>query len=267
MEAATTKPSSSSRGGPKPYFETQGAALYLGESLRVLPHLPACCAAATITDPPYASGGLSAGERAADPESKYCQDNGALGRPSFSGDARDQRSYLFWSTLWMSELVRIVRPSGYGLVFCDWRQLPTVSDVVQAAGWVWRGIIPWNKGRGARAPHKGYFRHQCEYVVWSTNGRCLKRTTDGPLDGCFSETVRQADKFHLTGKPTPLMRELIRCVDPGELVIDPFAGSGTTGVACLQLGRRFIGVELSEAYCEIAARRLEAAAAEGILAA
>lgn len=245
--------------GLTPYFECEGAALFHGEALRVLRNLPDGIAAAAITDPPYSSGGMSIAERSLDPRDKYCHQSRDLGRPSFAGDNRDQRSYAFWATLWMAELQRIVRRDGYGLVFTDWRQLPTVTDILQAAGWIWRGIVPWDKGRGARAPHKGYFRHQCEYVAWSTNGRCLKRETDGPLDGCFRVTLRHADKHHMTGKPTELLRDLVRCVDPGELVIDPFAGSGTTGVACLQSARRFIGIEQSEAYCEIAARRLEAA--------
>jgi len=260
---AQTKRSPALPVGPKPYFQSRGAVLYCGEALRILPAVPAAIAAAALTDPPYSSGGLFASDRTADVVSKYCQQNDSRGRPTFSGDNRDQRSYRFWSVLWMGELQRIVRPTGYGLVFSDWRQLPTVSDAMQAAGWIWRGVVAWNKGRGARAPHKGYFKHQCEYVLWATNGRCAKRETDGPLDGCFQESVRQADKHHVTGKPTALLRELVRCTDPGELVLDPFAGSGTTGVACLETGRRFLGIELSEPYCEIAARRLEAAERQG----
>lgn len=264
---ATRKRSSSHETELKPYFQNERATLYCGEALRVLPRLPSACVAAAITDPPYSSGGQTAGERARDPREKYCHNGEDLGRPSFSGDNRDQRSFRMWATLWMAEAQRVLRPEGYCLVFSDWRQLPTMTDVLQAGGLIWRGVIAWDKGRGARSPHKGYFRHQCEYIAWATNGRCPKRLSDGPLDGCYRETVRQADKFHMTGKPTPLMRELVRCVDPDDLVLDPFAGSGTTGVACLQSGRRFVGIELSQAYCEIAARRLEAATAEGLSAA
>lgn len=47
-------------------------------------------------------------------------------------------------------------------------QLPSTTDAVQIGELIWRGIIAWDKGRCARAPHKGYFRHQCEYVVWAT---------------------------------------------------------------------------------------------------
>ena len=61
----------------------------------------------------------------------------------------------------------------------------------------------------------------------------------------------------MTSKPEGLMIELVRLfTDPGELVLDPFMGSGTTLVAAKQLGRRAIGIELEEKYCEIAAKRL-----------
>jgi len=77
--------------------------------------------------------------------------------------------------------------------------------------------------------------------------------------GCIHEHVHRADKHHLTGKPTVVMKHLVQCVPVGARVLDLFAGSCTTGVACALTGRAFIGCELSEEYCEIGARRLEAA--------
>jgi len=68
---------------------------------------------------------------------------------------------------------------------------------------------------------------------------------------------QRGDKPHPTTKPLPLMRELVELfTDRDELVLDPFAGSGSTGVACNQLGRRFLGWELSAEYHAIAERRL-----------
>jgi len=54
--------------------------------------------------------------------------------------------------------------------------------------------VAWDKGRGSRAPHKGYFRHQCEYVVWGTKGAAIQLEHDGPFDGCIQAVVkREAD--------------------------------------------------------------------------
>jgi site-specific DNA-methyltransferase (adenine-specific) len=128
---------------------------------------------------------------------------------------------------------------------------------VQIGGVVWRGVIAWDKGRGARAPRKGYFRHQCEYILWGSKDAVPLPQHDGPFDGCIHATVLQSDKFHLTGKPTQLMRELARPVTPGGIILDPFMGSGTTGVAAIMSGRRFIGIEQESAYVQIARERLE----------
>ncbi len=249
----------------KPYFQRGGITLFHGESLRLLEQLPTGVAAAAITDPPYSSGGMTAGERARDPREKYCHNGKDLGRPSFGGDMRDQRSHKYWSTLWCDQLRRLVQDTGYCMIFSDWRQLPTMTDVMQAGGFVWRGVVAWNKGRGARAPHKGYFRHQAEYIIWGTNGKCRKAEHAGPFDGCIDQTVLQRDKHHMTGKPTEVMKQLVEVVPPGGLIVDPFNGSATTGVACALTGRRYIGIEQSEEYCEISAKRLEAAIAGEIL--
>ena len=144
-------------------------------------------------------------------------------------------------------------------MFSDWRQLPQASDALQSGGFVWRGLVAWDKTGAARSPHTGYFRHQCEYVLWGTKGKCLKAPGRGPWPGCYREPVRQSDKHHLNGKPTQLMRDLVQCVPPDGLILDPFMGSGTTGVAALHEGRRFIGIEQDPGYFEVAKRGMEKA--------
>jgi len=234
--------------------------LIRGESEDVLPQLPAGFADCLIADPPYCSGGmLPATRMTATVEAKYCHSGVQVERPTFSGDSRDQHAFFAWSTLWLRLCRRAVRVGGYVLIFVDWRQVPTMSDALQAAGWTWRGLLAWDKGRGSRAPHKGYFRHQCEFIVWGTNGPCAIADEIGPLDGCFRVPVTRTDKHHTTGKPTALMAELVARIPAGGIVLDNFAGSSSTGVAALLNGRRFVGVELSDEYAAIGADRLRAA--------
>jgi site-specific DNA-methyltransferase (adenine-specific) len=135
-----------------------------------------------------------------------------------------------------------------------------VTDAIQVAGWIWRGVAVWDKTEGAR-PQMGRFRSQCEYMVWGTNGPSNKHDDEsvGVLPGCFRHFAHQADRFHLTGKPTPLMADVVKICRPGGLVLDPFAGSGTTLVAALATGRSALGFELSEEYAAIARRRCRAA--------
>jgi len=230
-----------------------------GDSLEILKRLPDNSVDAVITDPPYSSGGQTHADRAKDPTEKYQQTNNKIvHRPSFPGDNRDARSWLHWCTLWISECHRIVKPGGYFLMFSDWRQLPAASDAIQFGNFTWRGTIAWDKTEGSRAPHKGYFRHQCEYIIWGTKGACLKAVHAGPFPGCFRFSVKQSDKHHLTGKPTPLMERLVEVVPPGSLILDPFAGSGTTLVAAKNTGRDYIGIEKEKGYWSIAVDRLTA---------
>lgn len=229
--------------------------LHAGDSLPRLVHMPDASVDAVITDPPYCSGGASARTRTLDPVKKYQQTGTQRQYPTFGGDNRDQRSYFAWATLWLAECYRIARETAPCLVFIDWRQLPVMTDAVQAAGWVWRGVVPWDKTEGAR-PNKGGFRAQAEYVIWATKGPVAVRPDSPCMPGVFRQVVRQADKHHLTGKPTQLMRELVRIVQPGGTVLDPFMGSGTTGVAALQAGLSFIGIEASPEIFSIAEQRI-----------
>ena len=235
------------------------AIIHQGEMLKILQTLPDASVDAVITDPPYSSGGFSRDDNARPVADKYQQSGHQRQYPDFQGDSRDQRSYLVWCSLWIDECQRILKPGGYFLAFTDGRQLPVMTDAVQCGGIVWRGLVVWDKGRGARAPHKGYFRHQAEYVVWGTKGPAIIAEHDGPFEGVIRETVLQSDKWHTTGKPTALMRELVRCVPPGGTVLDPFAGSGSTGVAAVQAGLNFIGIEREAAYVQIARDRIQAA--------
>lgn len=243
-------------------WESGGIALHRGDVLHLARSLPAASLDLILADPPYCSGGGTLAERQRDPAEKYCQNGDAKGRASFAGDARDQRSFTWWATQWLALCREAAKDSAYCLVFIDWRQLPSMTDALQAAGWTWRGLIAWDKGRGSRAPHKGFFRHQCEYLVWGTNGKVPRPLDRGPYDGCYHESVRKNDKFHLTGKPTALLRQLVRIVPAGGLILDPFAGSATTLVAAVKEGRRGIGFELSPEYFAIGRSRIAEAQAE-----
>lgn len=138
-------------------------------------------------------------------------------------------------------------------MFSDWRQLPSASDALQGGGWIWRGIVPWDKTAQAR-PQKGWFRAQCEYVLTATLGTLgqeQKRT--GPcLEGVWIENVRIPEKVHQTQKPVGIYEFLLSVVAADALVCDPFMGSGTAGVACARAGQRFIGIDNEPENCRIA---------------
>lgn len=233
--------------------------LYQGDALAVLVDLPTASVDALITDPPYSSGGMTRGDRVGfDPTTKYLNtgsNNQNLHR--FAGDNRDQRGYAFWCALWLSEALRVLRPGGVAVIFTDWRQLPTTTDILQAGGFVWRGIVPWSKPNSR--PQAGRFSAQCEYVVWGSAGPMPVDYTDDCLPG-FLHAMPPRDREHMTEKPVSVLRELVRICPLDGVVLDPFMGTGTTGVAAMTENRRFIGVEITEHFAELARQRCLTAA-------
>lgn len=230
--------------------------LHHGESLSFLRTLPTASVDAVITDPPYSSGGIHMTARTMrTTRDKYAVMDARPEHQGFSGDNRDQRSWVLWCTLWLAECLRVTKPGAPVVLFTDWRQLPSTTDYLQAAGATWRGVFPWRKPAG-RPSGPGRFRNAAEFAVWGSNGTMPAREEVGYLPGYHIESIRKADKHHLTGKPTALMRQIVQICPSGGVILDPFAGSGTTGVAALQEGRQFVGAELSADNVTIATRRL-----------
>jgi site-specific DNA-methyltransferase (adenine-specific) len=245
-----------------PYYEDEFVQLWHGEAFSVLRDLPPGCIDALITDPPYSSGGAFRGDRAADPIAKYRGNvDGQIVRhlDSFAGDTRDQRAWMSWVGAWGYETFRVMAPSRPAHIFCDWRQVGAAIDAVQIAGFVYRGLLTWDKTAGAGGrPMRGRFRQHSEFIVWGSSGPMDDPSSQFPGSVITVDSESHTRREHPTQKPVGLIEELLRVVpdDSHRPILDPFAGSGSTLVAAKQHGRKAIGVELNERYCEIAARRL-----------
>ena len=227
-----------------------------GEALAALRDLPDASVDALITDPPYSSGGMVRGDRAAAAEhGKYSGTAKVQLFAEFTGDSRDQRGYAYWCALWLGECLRIVKPGGVALLFTDWRQLPATSDALQAGGFVWRGLVPWAKTQFR--PQSGRFAAQCEYVLWGSHGPMPVDHSAECFPGFYSAPPPPSKgRDHMSQKPLEVMRQLVQIAPKGGTVLDPFMGSGTTGVAAVLEGRDFIGVEMTRHYFDVAERRI-----------
>jgi site-specific DNA-methyltransferase (adenine-specific) len=234
-----------------------------GDALEILRSLPPGEVDAVVADPPYASGGTSNAERIEQaPSTKYVTTGAYVCGPDFVGDNRDQRSHILWSTLWLTAARRAAKPGAVLVIFSDWRQYPATADALQAGGWTWRGTVVWAK-RTAR-PRRGAFRNGAEFALWATNGP-FHPVEDAPyLPGVIeAASPRGAQRVHITQKPLDLLDVMVRVAPPNGLVLDPFAGSGTTGVAAIRACRRFLGIEVVPSYAEMARIRIREAAEEG----
>lgn len=233
------------------------ATVHRAEALAFLANQPAGSVDAVITDPPYSSGGMTRSDRNQSVHAKYVQSDaktGSVDLQAFAGDGRDQRGYSHWMALWLAEALRVAKPGAAVCLFTDWRQLPATTDAIQAGGWIWRGIVPWHKP--SARPTQGRFTAACEYVVWGTAGPRPLGSLDGKALPGFYQASPPRDREHITQKPLDVMRALVKIAPPGGTVLDPFAGSGQTGVAAVLEGRDFLGAEITEHYHEVAERRI-----------
>ncbi len=208
---------------------------------------------AVITDPPYASGGRTQAEKKKSTPEKYSS-MGENAPPAFEGDAKDQRSWTRWAAEWLSDARKVCKEGAPVCVFIDWRQFPALTDALQWAGWIWRGAAVWDKGNSR--PQKGRFRQQAEYIVWGSNGPMPVNRAVPCLPGVFKYGNPQ-NRIHLTEKPLALMQEIVKITEPGGLILDPFAGSGTTVLAAVLEGYRAVGMEVTAEYAGLAVERIE----------
>lgn len=149
------------------------------------------------------------------------------------------------------EFMRITKGSGY--VFCGWEQISKIISIVRREGLSNR-LCCWRKTNPSPMNGQSIWLSGAEYCVYfknknaTFNAHCKNVVWDFPCG---------RGKVHPTEKPIKLFKYLVNVSsNENDMVCDPFVGSGTTGVACKELGRNFIGIEIDPKYFEIAQRRI-----------
>jgi len=222
------------------------ATLYLGDCREILPTLGKVDA--VVTDPPFDPEAHTPNRRA---RKGGLVQNAPLDFAPLGDVVRD------FVGAWVGESCR-----GWFLAFCQTEQVSYWRDSIEAGGSKYKTPMVWVKPNSApkfngQGPAMGY-----ESIVSAWCGSGHSRWNGGGARGVFVHNTNQPDRHgeHMTEKPVSLMRELVWLFSfPSDCVLDPFMGSGTTGVACAKLGRKFIGIEIEPKYFAIACRRIEAA--------
>lgn len=206
---------------------------------------------ALLTDPPYCSGGVTPTERRKTTTTKYYEK--PVSQNIDYDDAQDQIAFLFTMRSTFSIARKMLSDLGYAFCFCDWRQIPVVSTAMQSAGFIWRGVIVWDKRRAR--PNRGLFTPVCEYIVYGTRGFSKSSKV---CNGLISVIPPQsATRYHQSEKPVELLEKILAILpDSARSVVDPFCGSGSVGVAAKNLGLDFTGIEISDHYATVAKQRL-----------
>lgn len=249
----------------------ENAKLIKGDSLKLLAEWPDKSVDLVFADPPYrlSNGGFS------------CQ-NGR--RASVNKGKWDQSTTLEedhdFNVRWLRECQRILKPSGTLWVSGTQHVIYSIGFALQNLGFHLLNTVTWLKPNASPNLSCRYFTHSTEILIWASpaktkplqhtfNYKMMKEENGGKQmrDVWEIPVPPRSEKLHgkhPTQKPLRLMRRIIAAAsNPGDLVIDPFAGSCSTGVACLELGRNFIGIEREDQYLELGKKRLELAAQNG----
>ena len=234
---------------PKPYYDENGITIYHGDCLEIVAGLSDCEIDGVITDPPFSSGTRTDAGKAM---------RGGMQRGAkwdddwFSHDNMATHGFLFLIRLLGVELLRVTKRGGSGHFFIDWRMYPNLYGALESSGWIVKNLVVWDKGHFGMG---ATYRNQHELIIYSEKQGSSTFNDRGV--GNVITTARSGGEFHPTEKPLELISSLIKVVtDPGMTILDPFMGSGTTLRAAKDLGRKCIGIEIEEKYCEIAVRRL-----------
>lgn len=157
----------------------------------------------------------------------------------------------------IKESYRVLKNDSAIYVFCNSNKIDFLKKEIETAGFKIKNIIVWVKNNWTAGDLKASFGKQYEFIILANKGRAFfnrKRLSDVWE---FDRVVGK-NQLHQNQKPTELIeRMILKHSVPGELVLDPFIGSGTTGVACIKHGRKFIGYELDKRYFEIAEERIK----------
>ncbi len=231
-----------------PYFENEHGQLYHGDCLEIM---SAMKYDALITDPPYCSGGFT--ETAKQFSTRQgVEPNSRSARNWF---ANDNMTTFGLTWLLRSVVLNAMRSEvSHVLCFTDWRMVPHLTGPLESCGLRYSSMVVWDKmhfglGNG--------FKPQHEIIMHFSGSTEYYKKNSGNVIRC--PRVNGNQKKHPTEKPVGLISTLVETVAPPDgVVLDPFIGSGTLAVACERTGRKWIGIEQNERFCEIAARRVEA---------
>ena len=231
---------------PKPYYDHAGITIYHGDCRTILPTIPTGSVDLVLTDPPF-SERTHAGHNAS------ASGNAGSGH---DGANRKALGYDAWGPDDVSEYVKAVCPlsDGWIVSMTDHTLAPAYCESLEAAGrYVFAPLPFYAPGSTVRLSGDG----PCSWTTWIIVARTARLSRWGTLPGGYVASAGWRDRLRMGGKPVALMLELVGDYShAGDLILDPFMGSGTTLVAAKQLGRRAIGIEIEEKYCEVAVRRL-----------
>lgn len=222
--------------------------LWHGDCLELMKDIPDKSIDLIVTDPPYKTitGGDSNGANSIRPKGML-QGNRKLFK--FQNQIKISE--------WLPELYRVAKNESHTYIFSNAINLKEMLIESEDVGFKLHNLLVWEKNNCTPSQ---YYMKNCEYVLFLRKGKAKWINNIG-----YSKTVHAfnniiGNKNHPTEKPIDLLEFYINnSSNVNDIVLDPFMGSGSTGIACKNLNRKFIGIELDDTYFEIAKERIEKA--------
>jgi len=206
-----------------------------GDCLEIMRELPDGCVDAVVTDPPYGMG------------------------KDFKGNGSDSEQHALWLLqAAFPGMARLVRNGGMAFVFSGTRLVDKCIEYGKAAGLQFHRLLWMYKPNDCTYPWRGWLL-KSEAIVLFSKGKPRKWQLDNYCHDTyiFNHSGGELPKgvSHPSVKPLSVVADIV-AKSPGDIILDPFLGSGTTAVACIQTGRHFIGIEREAEYCDIARKRV-----------
>lgn len=213
--------------------------LRLGDALDFIGELKTASVDCVLVDPPYSINTKSDGSGKLNPWA-------------------DRINAAFWYKEWFRECFRVLKPTGSLWSFINWRSFTTYQKVADDISWPIESLLVWDKQTIGPGGLKG-LRPSYEFVaLWAKEKFSIDDR--GLSDIQRFKWASKKPNGHPAEKPASLIRWILeQCTRPGDLVVDLFSGSGTTGAVCQQIGRSFWGCEIDPGWHEYAVRRIQAA--------
>lgn len=220
--------------------------LKCGDCLDILKNIPNNSIDLIVTDPPYRT--ISGGNKSEKWKSGY--KNSIL----YKNDGKIFEHNDIDHKKWLKECYRVLKNNSHIYIMTNVLNLFNLEKLATDVGFKLHNLLVWEKNT---ANANRWYMKNCEYVLFMRKGKA--KTINNPS----SKTVHKynniiGNKLHPTEKPIDLMKFYVsNSSNENDVVLDPFMGSGSTGIACKELNRNFIGIEIDETYFDIAKKRIK----------
>lgn len=221
--------------------------LLQGDCLELMKNIPDGSVDLVITDPPYKMNHSTGG----------CTNIGLKNK--WQGNIKAGNTVMGFSleirfSKWLPEVYRVLKNGSHCYIFCNDKNMQELLNEATKCGFKESNILVWVKNNAT--PNR-YYMKNLEFVLFLYKGRAKPINNMGSKCAVECKNINGKSKLHATQKPVELLETYINNSSiENDVILDPFMGSGSTGVACINTGRKFIGIELDKRYFEIAEKRI-----------